>query len=485
MELTEVKQKTKRGVFWNTFEKFSVQIIGFIMNIILARLLTPGDYGTIGLLTVFITLSNVFIESGFIKALIQNQSRTEKDLSTVFFLNLFISFALYLALYFLAPLLAKFYKIPLLTDYSRILFLILIFNALTIVQNTILQIKIEFKKIAFVNVFATFISGLIGIICACNGYGAWSIVIKSLANIGIACVLFLIVGKWVPHSFFSYTSFKKLFGFSSKLLVGRILSETHRFVNNLIIGKTFSTSDLGVYTRSQQFPELISGTLNTVIGGTTFPLLSTLQNDKTELIDTLKKMICLTGVVIFPLMFGLSALSKPLITLLLGEKWIAVIPYLQILAVSYVFLPINCLNANVLQVTNNAGKYLIILIFNFFIKIITMIITVRISLYAVVVGQFINSVIYYLLVVFLIGFLFGFGFLKQLKCILPYFIVSLIMFGLILSVNSFISSDLLKLIIGFLIGVIFYISASYLIRDEYFLMLVNGILKKRTPDRID
>lgn len=476
--MESIQYKTKIAAIWNIIEKFFIQIISFSINIILARLLSPKDYGTIGLLTVFLNISNVFMEGGFTKALIQKKDRSESDYSTVLLFNLIISIFIYGLLYLIAPFIAKFYQIQELTKVSRVLFLILIINSLTIIHNTILQIQINFKKIAIFNLISTLISGITAIIFAYKGFGVWTLVIQALLKSFLTCLFYWFFSHWFPRSFFSFSSFKQLFGFGSKLLIGRLLTEVLQSLNNLILGKVYLADNLGYYTRAQQFPEIIAGTINNVVSGVTFPLFSALQDNKELLVDNLTKMIKLSAMVIFPCMFGISILSKPIILVLLGEKWQNSISLLSWLALSYLFLPITCLNANVIQVIGKAGLYLKLLIVNFILNIISIMITFSISLKAVVIGKFIVSVIYFLMHTFLVGKLFNFGTIRQIKCIIKYFFSSLVMTLIIYFLRFIISSSLFYLIAGIISGVVIYSICLFLLKDELFLTYCKKIRYK-------
>ena len=271
--MSDLKQKTKIGIIWNILEKVAVQGIGFILNIILARLLTPNDYGIVGMITIFLTFSNVFIDSGFSRALIQKQDRTENDYSTVLIFNIVISIIIYIILFFASPAIAQFYKTPELLQLQRVFFLVIILNSLTVVQNAQLQINVDFKHIAIINSVSVIISGIIAIIAAYNGLGPFALVIQTLSKALISAIMFWIIGEWMPKTGFSKKSFKNLFGFGSKLLVSGLLSTTITNVYNLVIGKVYNPASLGYYTRAQQFPEITSGTIASVLNTTTFPLM--------------------------------------------------------------------------------------------------------------------------------------------------------------------------------------------------------------------
>ena len=302
--MEELRKKTKLGMLWNVIEKFLSQGIAFVLNIILARLLSPHDYGTIGMLTIFLTFSNVFIDSGFSRALIQKQERTESDFSTTLIFNVGVSLILYLILYFFSPLISKLYKTPELLNLQRVFFLVIIINAFSVVQSAQLQIKVDFKSIAIINTVSQLVSGICGIIAAYNHLGPWALVIQSLTKASVSLILFWCIGHWLPKTFFSISSFTKLFGFGSKLLFSGILSTTQNSFTNLVIGKIYSPVTLGYYTRAQQFPELASGTLASVLQNSTFPLLSSLQNNTEDLMQTFKKLMRITSIIVYPTMVG-------------------------------------------------------------------------------------------------------------------------------------------------------------------------------------
>ena len=481
--MSDIKQKTKIGMIWNALEKIVLQVISFVLNIILARLLTPHDYGTIGMLTIFLTFSNVFIDSGFSRALVQKQNRTERDFSTVLIFNIFMSCVLYAILFFASPAIAKFYKTPELLSLQRVFFLVIILNSLTVVQNAKLQICVNFRKLAIINTITTILGGIIGIIAAYLGLGAWALVIQSLAKSLISLILFWIFGKWFPKTGFSKVSFKQLFGFGSKLLLSGLLGTTVTNVNNLVIGKVYTPSSLGFYTRAQQFPDLISGTLTSVLNNATFPLMSSLQSNKDELVSVLKRLIKINSMFVFPAMTGLAVLSKPMILVLLGEQWEFTADLLVWLCFSNLFIAHNALNMNVLNAIGRSDLFLKVDCTKIPVIFITMAITFPISLKAVVIGKVVSCFIYFYINAFMPGKLFGFGFFKQLACSWKYILSTFIMGLGVALINYFISSDLLSLIVGVISGVAIYIFMLFVLKDEEFnnmgLKILNKVFRRK------
>ena len=472
--MSDLKQKTKVGILWNIIEKVAVQGIGFILNIILARLLTPHDYGTVGMLTIFLTFSNVFIDSGFSRALIQKQDRTENDYSTVLIFNIIISIIIYIILFFASPAIAQFYKTPELLQLQRVFFLVIILNSLTVVQNAQLQINVDFKHIAIINSFSVIISGIIAIIAAYNGLGPFALVFQTLSKALISAIMFWIIGKWMPKTGFSKKSFKNLFGFGSKLLVSGLLSTTITNVYNLVIGKVYNPATLGYYTRAQQFPEITSGTIASVLNKTTFPLMSSLQNNKDELANVLKKLIKMTSMIVFPAMIGLACLSEPIILVLLGEKWLPASNLLFWISLSYIFTPLSILNMNVLNAIGRSDLFLKIDLIKIPFIILTMIITFPISLKAIVIGKAITAFLWFYINGFLIGRFYNFGAFKQLFCSWKYIVSALIMGVIVIFIDKLVVSNVLSLILGLFGGVFSYILLLIIFKDvEFYRILIK------------
>lgn len=474
--MNDIKQKTKYGMLWNVVEKIVVQGISFILNIVLARLLTPHDYGTIGMLTIFLSFSNVFIDSGFSRALIQKQDRTEFDFSTALIFNIIISISLYVILFFCSPAIANFYKTPELVNLQRVFFIVVILNSLTVVQNAKLQINIDFKSIALINSITVIVSGVAGIIAAYNGLGPWALVIQSLVKSFTSALFFWIIGKWFPKTGFSLESFKKLFGFGSKLLCSGLLSTTITNVNNLVIGKYYNPESLGFYTRAQQFPELTSGTLASVLNNATFPLMSSLQNDKKNLVETFKKLIQITALIVFPAMIGIAVLSKPIILVLLGEKWLPASNLLFWLALSYIFTPLSILNMNILNAIGRSDLFLKVDFAKVPFIILTMIITFPISLKAIAIGQFISAFIYFYINAFMSGKLYNFGAFKQISCSWKYIVSSIVMGLCVAGFDYFVKSNLLSLVGGIIVGFVVYCLMLFILRDSFFINKLKTII---------
>lgn len=472
--MSDIKQKTKIGIIWNILEKVVGQGIAFVINIILARLLSPNDYGTIAMIALFLTIANVFIDSGFSRALIQKQDRNEYDYSTTLYFNIVTSIILYVILFFASPYIANFYKTPELQNIQRILYLVVILGSFSVVQNAILQINIDFKKLAIINTSTTIISGTIAIACAYKGLEVWALVIQALAKSFLTNVLLWHVSKWRPTTGFSKTSFQKLFGFGSKLLVSGLLSTTIKNIYNITIGRIYNKESLGYYSRAEQFPTLTFGTLDSVLNTTTFPLMASLQNDTTDLISTFKRLIKLTSLIVFPALTGLAILSKPIILVLLGEKWLPAADLLFWLSLSYIFVPLSSLNLNLLNAIGRSDLFLKIDILKTPIIFATMAITFPISIRAIVIGKTVTAFIYFYMNAFMIRKLYKFGALKQLSCCLNYIMATIIMALIIYLFTNSIEINMWSLLLEITVGMAVYFAILLLLKDDETCSFLRG-----------
>jgi O-antigen/teichoic acid export membrane protein len=469
------KTKTILGIFWNFSEKIFVQGSSFIINIILARLLSPDDYGIIGMVMIFLAISQVFVDSGFSRALVQRQNRTENDFSTAFLFNSIISIIIYAVLYIAAPAIASFYNTEILVRLTRILFLVIIFNSLSVVQNARLMIAVDFKRIAQINFVAVFISGIVSIIAAYKNCGVWSLVLLSLVRSIVTALLYWIYGKWYPKQRISIQSFMVLFNFGSKLLISGLLATIFNHINTIVIGKFYQQRQLGFYTRARQFGELTSGTITSVIQAVTFPLLSALQNEPKEMIRIYRKLLKYTALFILPIMTGIALLSKQIIIVLLTEKWLPSSELLFWTAFTFLFTPISTLNMNMLNAIGRSDLFLKLDMSKLPITMTIMVVTLCISIKAVVVGSFISSFICFFINAYLPGKLFHYGPFKQIKDVGNIIISTSVMaLFLFFWVNlDILKSNILILIIGIIIGMFIYFFCLYIFKEEDIKVLIS------------
>ena len=419
-----LKQKTISGFTWSFIESIIGQGITFFVGIILARLLSPQEFGLIGMLTIFIALSQLLTDSGFSHALIRKQNCTQQDYSTVFYFNIVLGISLYVLLFLAANTISIFFREPILKPLIRVIGLAIIINSFTIIQNTLLTKQINFKLQAKISVVSFFISGIISIYMAYTGWGVWSLVALTLFKHSINSVLLWFWNKWKPLWCFSKKSFVELFSFSGKLFVTQLIDALYRNLYYVIIGKYFSAAELGYYTRAEQFQSLPSVNLQGIIGRVSYPVLATMQNDTPRLRDTYKKLIRSTMLITFVLMLGMAASAKPMILSLVGEKWEPCIMYLQLLCFVGIFYPLSALNLNILYVKGRSDLALRIEIIKKFLFVPVFVLAVMWGIKVMILSMIILSLISSFINSYWSGHLIGYSFFEQIKDIIPSFLIA-------------------------------------------------------------
>ncbi len=457
-----LKHKTLKGTIWSGVERFSVQGVSFIVMIIMARILTPQDYGLVGMLTVFIAISQSLVDSGFSQALIRKQDRSEIDNSTVFYFNFAVGVGLYLILFFCAPLIARFYSEPILVPLTRLIALSVVINSFVVVQRALLTIKIDFKTQAKASLTAAIVSGIVGITMAYRGFGVWAIVAYQLTNLSVNVGLLWILSKWRPIRAFSAASFRELFSFGSKLALSGIIDTIYKNIYLIVIGKVFKASDLGYYTRAQQFSDFPSSNLTGILQRVTFPVLCTMQDDDERLRSVYRRFLRLSGFIIFPLMMGLAAVAHPLIILVLKEKWEFSAVLLQILCFSMMWYPIHAINLNLLQVKGRSDLFLKLEVLKKCIGVAILCVTIPIGLKAMCWGMVVNSLISLVINTHYTGKLINVGFACQIRDLMPSLLYSLSMGAVVWLICSHISGDMLSLVCGMASGIVYFLAITRL-----------------------
>lgn len=479
-----LKQKTFNGLLWSFTDNFANLGIQFVAGIILARILTPREFGLIGMITIFVAISQSIVDSGFSQALIRKKDCTRTDYSTVFFFNLVAGIVFFTVLFFAAPAISSFFNEPELKSIVQVLGLVLIINSLTIIQRTILTRRINFKLQARISVIASTGSGIIAITLASLNFGVWSLVALQISKQAINSILLWLWNRWKPKFVFSKDSFNELFGFGSKLLLSGLIDTTYRNIYYLIIGKYFSAVELGYYTRADQFRILPSQNITGVIQRVTYPVLSSIQDDIPRLRTNYQKLIRSTMFITFILMLGMAAIAKPMILTLIGEKWLPSVIYLQMLCFVGMFYPLHALNLNMLNVQGRSDLFLKLEIIKKSLAIPTIIVGVIWGIKIMIAGMMVNTIIAYYLNSYWSGRKIGYSFKQQVKDILPSFIlaasVSALVFGLgiVLPFNP-----LIKLIMQVLAGALLTITISEMIRFRDYLFLKELFLDKITPNK--
>lgn len=452
-----LKQKTIKGVTWSFLDQFLVKLFNLVFGIILARLLTPADYGLIGMLGMFIGISCVFIDGGFASALIQCQTRTEKDLSTVFLVNLGMSILFYVILFACAPLIASFYHEPLLIKLTRIVSISLIIGALSSVHGTLQSINVDFKTRTKISIINALLSGCLGITCAYLGCGVWALVIQSLSSATINTIATIFYVKWWPRTGFSRESFYKLFSYGSKLLAATLISSIYDNIYPLVIGKTSSPDTVGKYSRAGQFPQIGNNLIIGMINRVAFPIFSQIQDDNQRLLRAYEKYIQFSCFIIFPILMGLCGCARPIIMLLLTDKWADCIPLMQILCFSYLFTGITIINLNLLYVKGRSDLVLRLEIIKKSFAFLIVIVTSFFNVTIMCLGQVVYSFIALYINTFYTKKILNYGLLDQMKVIYPYLLISLTILAESWLLCHFISNNWVSLLSSICLCVATYI----------------------------
>lgn len=461
----QLQRKAFWGMMWSGLGRFTLQIIGFAVGVQLARILTPDDYGLIGMLTIFTAIARCMIDSGMGNALVRKPDRTDVDCSTVYYFSIATALLIYAGLFAAAPYIADFYDQPALCDLTRVLCLTLVINPLAGVHGTKLYIDLQFKKSSAISLASAIVSGVVGVTCAYIGCGVWSLVYMQLAGSVFHVILTWIVVRWVPLRVFSRQSFHELFGFGAKLLASAILNTAYNNIRPLLIGKVYSGADLGYYTRANQYASLPATTATGLLGGVTYPLLCKLQHDDNILREKYRLLIRLASFVVFPLLMGLAAIAQPCIVVLITEKWLPCVLLLQILCFALMWYPVHALNLNLLQVKGRSDLFLKLEIIKKIMGVTMLAITVPISVTAMCYGAVATSLISLFINTHYTGKLIHVDFWRQMGDILPTFLLSLGMGATVWSLITFLPlSPILQLAIGIPVGIILYIGLAYIIR---------------------
>lgn len=482
MKNTALKSKTIKGLIWSFTELISKQGIQLVVQIILARLLVPEHFGLIGMLAIFIAISNSVVQSGMDQALIRESNPSQTDYSTVFYFNLIISLFIYTILYITAPIISSFFNEPQLIDIIRVLMLVVIFNALVTIQRVFLIKKVDFRTQTRITAIASSISGVFAIIAALYGLGVWSLVIQTLSMQLIQAVLFFIGNRWLPSLTFSMAAFQRFFKFGYNLLLSGLIDTVYKNIYFVIIGKMYPAATLGYYTNASKLRDISSQSITQAIQKVTYPVLSSIKEDQNKLALSYRKVIRMGGYIIFPFMLGLAATAPNFIPLLLGEQWISAILYFQLLCFAGMLYPIHAINLNILKVKGRSNLFLRLEIIKK--SILTIFIVLAIVFETGVIGligaAIANSYISLFINMYYSGREVTYTYAKQLTDLLPAFLSAVMMSGIIFLTNNFMSGIyFVDLLLQILLGISIYLFLSWLFRIEEF-SEIWYILKNRT-----
>jgi teichuronic acid exporter len=459
-----LKHQVVKGLLWSGAERFSVQAVQFLVMIVIARILSPKDYGLIGMLSIFMAVAQSLIDSGFSQALIRKQNRTDVDNCTVFFFNIVVGVGLYLIFFAIAPLVARFYNEPQLCSLMRVLCLTVIINSLAIVQRAIFTVNIDFKTQAKASFTGAVVSGIVGIIMAVKGFGVWTLVWQQLISYGLNTLILWLCSSWRPRWLYSWKSFHELFSFGSKMLISGLLDVTYNNIYPLIIGKVFSATKLGFYTRARQFSEFPSSNVTGILQRVTYPALCKMQDDDERLRDAYRKFLRLSAFVVFPLMCGLAGVSKPFIIIVLGQKWEFCYILLIPLCLGLMWYPIHAINLNLLQVKGRSDLFLKLEIIKKIIGVTILCFSIQFGLVAMCYIHIFNSMLCLVINTYYTGKLIQVGYFMQMRDLMGTLLLSLSMFGLIFVGGSYIGNLWVWFIGGIVFGIAYYFFMAWVFK---------------------
>lgn len=467
------------NLFWKFVERMSAQLVTFVVSIILARLLTPQDYGAIALIMVFITLSNVLITSGFSSALIQKKDADQIDFSSVFFFNTAFGIVIYVVLYLGAPSIATFYNMPALCSALRVLAIVIPIMAANSVQQAYVSRKMIFKKFCYSTLAGSIFSGIVGVGMAYAGMGIWALVAQYIVNNAVNMLVLFLVLDWHPSLVFSIKRTKTLFSYGWKLLCSGLLDTGYSQLRSLLIGKLYTSTDLGFYNRGQQYPQIIVNNINESISSVLFPFLAQKQEDFSEVKRYTRRAIQISSYIMWPMMVGLAVCAEPLVRLMLTDKWLPCVPYLWIACFTYGIWPIHTANLEALKAVGRSDLFLKLEIVKKVIGIIVLILTIPHGVMMMAASAILTSIISAFINAYPNTKILGYTYREQISDMIPSMLLSAGMIFLLCPIQKLITSDLLSIAISVLVGSAYYVCGSILIKSNAFKILWKMIKERK------
>lgn len=472
------KQKVFSNMIWRFLERTGAQLVALIVSIVLARILTPEDYGTIALLLVFINILNVFVDSGLGTALVQKKDADNVDFSTVFYTNVCFCIILYTIMFFFAPLIAKFYKNESLVSLIRVLSITILISGVKNIQQSYVSKTLQFRKFFFATLVGTITAAVVGIWMAYHGFGVWALVAQQLTNLGIDTILLWITVKWRPDFVFSFKRLKGLFSYGWKLLASAILDTVYTNLRQLIIGKKYSAEDLAFYTKGELFPKAIAGNLNNAIDSVLLPTMAAEQDNQERIKAMTRRAIKTSTYCLAPLMMGLAACSPSIIHILLTDKWMPCTPYMIIFCITYCFFPIHTANLNAIKAVGRSDLFLKLEIVKKIVGLTITLISMWFGVMVMAYSLLLSSLLSQIINSWPNKKLLKYGYLEQIKDILPGLLLALVMALIVSLVNLLSISYILKLIIQIPMGIVLYIVGSKLFKLDSYTYILD-ILKSK------
>ena len=459
--MSSLKDKTIKGVFWSAVERFSAQGIHFLFNIFIARILSPSDFGVIAMINVFLNLSQTFIDCGFGVAIIRKVDRTENDLSTVYIFNVLTSLLFYSVFWILSPHIAHFYNLPDLLSITRVISITLVISSFAGVHYSLLSINVDFKTRAKISIISSVLAGSLCLFLAYNGYGYWALVAQSVLACLVKTALVIYHVKWKPRFLFSWASFKYLFSFGGRLLLSGLVDTIYNNLYTLVIGKKFTASSLGEFTKAETYAKFPASNLTGALQAVVLPILSDVQNDEKILVNYFSRFISLSIYLIFPVMLVLVSIAEPLVDVVLTSRWAGIVPLFRLLCLDLMLYPVHALNMSLLQVKGRSDLYLRSEIIKKVVGLLVLIMSIPHGIYYMCIGKVISSILYLIPNILFTSRIVDFGFIKQLRIIVPQLLLSVSMAVVVYIIISFINTPCMQVLLGLVVGGLYYVGVSY------------------------
>lgn len=470
-----LRRKTVSGLLWSYMERVGTQAVQFLVSLILARILMPDDYGVIAIVLVFINICDVFVQGGMGTALIQKKEVDECDYSSVFYFSLSISTVLFLLLFFSAPFIAQFYKMPILTGLLQVLGFRMPISSFLTVQRAIVARNMNFRKFFTATIISVFFSAIIGVWMAKHGYGVWSLAVQNISNSLLNVIVLFFIVKWYPRLLFSWNRTKTLFSFGWKLLMSNLIDAIYEDFRSLYVGKLYTPAELAFYNQGLQFPRLVGNNINTSITTALFPALATKQDDMAALKNITRRSITISSFIMMPMMFILAAISESLVVVLLTEKWIGCVPFVQILCFNFALLPIHSANMQAILAMGRSDLNLRMSLIKKTSGFIIILITASYSVLAMAWGGILIGIIASIVNSYPNKRLLNYGYFDQLRDIMPYVLLSTAMCIPVLLIPLLSFSPMITLFLQFVTGVISYVTLSYIYSKESLFYIISII----------
>ena len=459
-----LKKKTVKGVAWTSLDQVATLGFGFVIGVILARILSPSDYGLLAMIAVFNAIAIAFVNSGFGNALVRKPDLTENDNSTAFYFNIVAGVVMAGVIWMIAPLVAKFYDKPILCQLLRVEGLLLIISSFTIVQNAQLSRALNFKAKMIINVTSQVLAGVIAIVAAYRGFGVWSLVIQHIASGIIRMILLWVLSPWRPRGRWDKRSFGYLWGYGSKLLASGVLDTIYGNIYPIVIGKFYSAADLGQYTRATHYAYMPSKGLTSVLQQVSFPVLSQIQEDTERLANSYRRMLRFSVFIVFPIMIGMLALARPLVIALVTDKWAPCVPYLRVICLASMWYPVHAINLSLLQVKGRSDLFLRLEIIKKVIITVAVFVCVPFGVIGICYGAVCTSLINLAINTYYTGKLIYVGFIRQMLDMTPTLLASLAMGAAVYFAVMPFDNNWVKLAIGIPLGMVLYLAIAKVFR---------------------